>query len=76
MLLGDKQFDNQLIIDSLKVVCCSRVKKGKTGILGPKMMRLQDILTNLGIYLVICSRKKKCCIVLSLVKEKLEHMRC
>ena len=27
------RFDNRLIIDSLKVVCCSRVQKGKSSIL-------------------------------------------
>ena len=39
--------------------------KEKTIILWHKPMRIQDILTNLGIYLVICSRKRKCCVVLS-----------
>ena len=60
------RFDNRLIIDSWKVVCWS--KKGKTSILWHKTMRIQDILTNLGIYLAIYSRKRKFCVVLSLVK--------
>ena len=43
--------------------------KEKTIILWHKPMRIQDILTNLGSYLVTCSRKRKCCVVLSLVKK-------
>ena len=62
--------DNRLIIDSLKVVCCSRVRKGKTSILWHKTMRIQDVLTNLGIYLVICSRKRKCWVIISKGKSR------
>ena len=42
------RFDNRLIIDSLKVVYCSGVRKRKTSILWQKTMRMQDVLKILG----------------------------
>ena len=61
------RFDNRIIIESLKLVCFS-----SESIVCHKTMRIQDILTNL--YLVICSRKRKCCVVRLLVMEKPEQL--
>ena len=43
---------------------------------GHKTMRIQYFLTNLVIEMVICARKRKCRVFLSLVKEKLKHLWC
>ena len=64
-------FDNQLIIDSLKAACYSRVKKGKTSILWHKTMRIQYILTNLGIFGNLFQKDKVlCCSIISKGKTK------
>ena len=52
MILAERESGVLFLWQKEKVVCCSRVKKGKTSILWHKTMRIQDILTNLGIYLV------------------------
>ena len=60
------------------VPLCSWVRKEKNKhfLTFHKTIRIQDILTDHGIYLLTYSTKRKCCVALWSEKEKLEHLWC
>ena len=76
MILAERESGVLFLWQKEKVVCCSRVKKGKTSILWHKTMRIQDILTNLGIYLVTIPQEKVlCCSIISKRKTRAPAVR-